>query len=125
MNAKENLFYSLGHLVYAVAMADGVVQADERRKLHQLIKEENASSNWGYDIAEIAFQISERDKRDLQTAYDWAIKSLYLGEDYLTEELKVHFLSILEKVAEAYPPKTSEEQRIINNYKTELLKLKK
>src|SRR5687768_11459654 len=106
MTEMENLHYALGELAYAVAFADGRVQKEERQKFHELVSAGLKEKDYGFDVAEIIFQVLEKDRPDVQTAYDWAIKQLKLYSHYLSPEFKVKIKSVMEKIAAAYPPVT-------------------
>ena len=46
MNSKERLYEAFGELVYIVAIADGIIQKEEKQALHDIIK----SHPWAADI---------------------------------------------------------------------------
>lgn len=124
MNQVQGLYYAFGQLAYAVAAADGKIDATERNMLHdQLVKLAN-SHGVEFDYSEIIFRLLEHDHIDVKTAYEWAMKEMKLNEYYLTEKRKEDFISILTKIAEANPPVTINEQMLIDRFTEDISKLK-
>ena len=52
MNKKESLYYALGHLAYAVAIADGEIQKEEQRIVHDIVINEVRKKNPEMNISE-------------------------------------------------------------------------
>ena len=119
MNTKQHLFYSLGVLAYAVAQADGVVQPAERKVLHKIIENESGVEI-DFDYTEIIFSVLQKDKPGFDTIYEWAMKAFEIGKQHFTPELRTAFVNIITKVAEAFPPTTEEEQKLIDKFSNEL-----
>lgn len=120
MTPKQSLFYALGELAYAIASADGAIQKEEKKTLHQILDKEFKNRQWDFDYSEIIFQILEKDKTNLKTAYDWSLKEIKTHSDYLNREMKEKFVNVIEKVAEAFPPITKEERKVIYDFIREL-----
>jgi uncharacterized tellurite resistance protein B-like protein len=120
MTPYQNLHYAIGELAYAVASADGEVQKEERQKFHDIVTEELEKENHGFDISSIIFQIMDKDKARLSDTYNWAIEQIKLNSHYLSPELKQTFISVMEKVAAAYPPVTMEEHDLITRFKADI-----
>lgn len=117
MNPVENLHYAIGQLAFAIAFSDGKVQKEESEKFHKIVLEELNNKSYDFDISDIIFQIMEKDKMDSNTVYDWAIKEIKTNGHYLSPDLKEKFISVIEKIAGAYPPVTKEELLIIDRFK--------
>jgi uncharacterized tellurite resistance protein B-like protein len=124
MTPIENLYYALGEIVYAIAMADGKIQREEKEKLHAILHSEFKKHPGDLDVAEIIFQILQKDKQDIKTAYYSAIKQIRLNSQYVSEKLKLDFIAVITKVAQAFSPVTSEEEKLINDFIEELMKIK-
>ena len=120
MSPIENLHYAIGQLACAVAFADGKIQKEEWKKFHDIVVEELKDKNYGFDVSDIVFQIMEKDRMDTNTLYDWAIKEIQTNSHYLSPELKLKFISVIEKVASAYPPVTYSESAIITKFKKDI-----
>lgn len=120
MNPVENLHYAIGQLAFAVAFTDGKVQKEEREKFKDIILQELSHMDYSFDVSDIVFQIMEKDKLDSGTAYDWAMKEIKTNSHYLSPELKQKFIKVMEKVASAYPPVTSDESSIIARFKKDI-----
>ncbi len=117
MNHKENLYYSLGHLAYAVAKADGEVQREEREIVNEIVSSEIKKITPEINISEIIFSILQEQKETLETTIKRAEEELELSKDHITDDVKKDFLDILYKVAAAFPPIERAEETVINRAK--------
>lgn len=120
MNPVENLHYAIGQLAFAVAFTDGKIQKEEREKFQEIVAEELSHKDHGFDVSDIVFQIMGKDKMDSNTTYDWAMKEIKANSHYLSPELKQKFIKVMEKVASAYPPITTDESSIITRFKKDI-----
>ena len=109
MTPIENLHYAIGELAYAIASVDGKVQKEERKKFHSIVEAELRCKDYAFDISDIIFQILDKDKQDTETTYKWAMDQIKLNSHYLSPELKITFVRVLDKIANAFPPVTKEE----------------
>ncbi len=119
MDAKQHLYYALGIFSYAVAKADGKVQREEAEKLHAIVQEE-MNHEIDFNYVDIIFKILQKDKAGFEEVHQWALDSLEKGKYYLSDKMKQQFISTLKKVADAFPPKTSDEHELINQIIQEL-----
>lgn len=120
MSSIQNLHYALGELAYSIARADGEIQEKERKKFHDIVGAELRSGDADFDLADIIFQIMDKEGMDAETSYNWAIKEIRLNSHYLSPELKQTFIRIMEKVAAAYPPVTTQEQNLLDRFKADI-----
>lgn len=120
MDPIESLHLAIGQLAFAVAFSDGKVQKEEREKFQNIVVQELKREDYSFDVADIVFQIMEKDKMDSSTVYDWAMKEIKTNGHYLSPVLKQKFLSVMDKVANAYPPITNDERSIINRFKNDI-----
>ncbi|MFY9308331.1 MAG: TerB family tellurite resistance protein [Bacteroidia bacterium] len=120
MTSLESLHYAMGELAYCMARIDGVVQKEERQKFFEIVKAELDVHHSDFDISKIIFQIMEKDKMSAETTYEWAMKEIKLNSHYLSPELKQSYITIMEKIAEAYPPVTPEESNILERFKKDI-----
>lgn len=121
----ENLYYAIGELAYAVARADGKVHEAERRRFHDIVVSELGNKDSKIDVSEIIFKLMDkRNGTDSDTTYNWAMNEITINSHYLSPELKNKFIKVMERIAEAYPPVTSAEERLINRFKTDIQPLK-
>jgi uncharacterized tellurite resistance protein B-like protein len=118
MTPVENLHYAIGELAYAVARADGFVQEEERKKFQDIVSGELREHDYKFDIASIIFQLMDHRKshQDGDTAYQWAMNTIKLNSHYLSPALKEKFIRVMQRIAEAYPPVTEEEKRMIDQF---------
>lgn len=121
-NPISNLYYALGEACYAIAIADGVVQVEERNKLSEILKKEFAHSG-AKDIGEteIIFQILNKERANAKMAMSWAIKEINTNAHYLSTDLKCHFISTIIKVADSFAPITLEEKKMLLAFISEVV----
>jgi uncharacterized tellurite resistance protein B-like protein len=115
MDAKQHLYYALGIMAYAVAKADGEIQQQERQMIHKIVSEET-EHNINFDYAEIIFSILQKEKNGVDSVYKWAIHSIDLGKHHFTPLMKDQFIAVIKKIAEAFPPTTKGESKMIDKF---------
>ncbi len=120
MDQIEQLYYALGELCYAIAKVNGKIQKEEKDQLHRILLSEFRGHESLIDPTEIVFHILQKEGMDSKTAFDWALHEMKLNSQYLSEKLKSHFISVIGKVAEAFPPVTEEERMLISEIISQL-----
>jgi uncharacterized tellurite resistance protein B-like protein len=120
MTPIENLHYAIGQLAYAIARADGEVQPKERLKFQNMVAAELRCKDYNFDISEIIFKMMDKEKASTEITYEWAIKQLKINSHYLSPEMKKKFITVIEKIAKAYPPVVIEEQQLIERFRKEI-----
>jgi uncharacterized tellurite resistance protein B-like protein len=120
MTPTENLYYALGEMAYAVARADGRIQNDEVKKFHAILEAELQVAGDSLNIADIIFHIMDKDHVDAETAYTNAIRQMKLNSQYLSAEMKLSFLHVVEKVAIAFPPALRSEKNMIARFRKDI-----
>lgn len=124
MDSRESLFYALGEFAYAIALADGKIQKQEKETLKKILSEEFKIGE-GYDYSNIIFEILKKDKtQNVQSTYNWAMKEIKLNSHYLSPELKEKFIRVIKTVAEAFLPVTKEETVLLEKFKRDIKELK-
>lgn len=123
MGPKENLHDAIGMMAYLVAFADGKIQPEERTKWEQIVAEEISQHDKDFDVSAISFKLMEKDKLNTETVYQWVIKEMRNNSHYLSPELKLTALRILEKIAKAFPPVTDSEKSYIHQFRRDITPL--
>jgi hypothetical protein len=123
MTPVENLYYALGEMIYALACADKQIQREEKENLHKILTQEFLPKTPPVEISEIIFRIFERDRASVHYAFEAGKKQFELNSHYLSPELKKHFIRVMQNVAHVYPPVTTEEREIVNDFQTFLTQL--
>lgn len=123
MSPHESLHYAIGEIVYAVAAADGIVQREERKRLEEIVAEELKRHHYEYDFSHIIFQLLNSQHRKSMESYEWGMNGLRLHSHYLSPALKAAFVSLVEKVALAFPPVTEEETNLLSRFKRDIAPL--
>lgn len=119
MDSSQRLYYALGIMCYAIAKADGTVQQEEKDELARIVKE-GLNHQIDFSYADIIFQILQKDNAGFDEVRKWALDALEDGKYHLTENLKIDFVAVLEKVAAAFPPKVPEEMKMVDQFKNDL-----
>ncbi len=120
MNPLQSLHLAIGELAFAVALADGEVQEEERKKFHSIVEAELRCKDFDFDVSYIIFQVMDKHKSDVETTYNWAMDEIKMNSHYLSPELKKTFISVMLKIARAYPPVTAEENALIERFKKDI-----
>lgn len=131
MKNIKQYYKELGKLVYAVAVADGSIQAEEREKLHQFVLKELANSEHTVDSSGMnqAFYVDfEFDATEQKhPSSDEVIKSYsrFVHNNYEPNDgaLIQNSLKLLNTVALAYSKKN--EKSIIENVRQEIGEISK
>ena len=110
--SQERLHDALGELIYAVAKADGVVQASEKKKLRKMLQEHP----WASEI-QWSFDYEQSHKSTLEEAYE---KALDTCKAYGPTEECADLFDILYQVASASNGLDSKEAKLIVQFKLEL-----
>lgn len=115
MESREHLYYGLGMLAYAVAKADGAIQASEKRELKELIHSWSNQYSPNYDVTEIIFTLFEKTKPSLKEGVDRGLHHIKLGSEHMTEQIREHFIYLIKDIAHSFPPVTENEDAVINH----------
>ena len=120
MNGTERLYYALGELAYAVAQADGNIQQSEKQALHDMVVKETGKDHHGFDVSEIIFGILQKDAPNLEKVYGWALREMELYRQHLTDEMRITFVTTLERVARAFDAVSVEERKLLDRFQRDL-----
>ena len=113
-------------MVYAVAIADGVVQHEEREKLHQFVLKALANNEHSYDSSGmnqafyVDFEFEESERNNINLNGSIASFSKFIQENYEPndKQLVERSVKLLEVVATAYSK--NKEKNIIEAFKNRL-----
>jgi hypothetical protein len=131
MKNVKQYYKELGKLVYSVAMADGIVQPEERVKLHQFVlkemaaKEPTSDSSGMNQAFYIDFEFEAMEEK--QPPIDDLIRSYtrYVHANYEPGDTKLiqNSIDLLEAVSLAFTEK--KEKQIIEKVKNEFSEISK
>lgn len=124
MTPTAHLHYAMGQIAYAMSGIDGKVQREERKKFHDIVAAEVRCHHYDFDVSDIIYQVLDKDKTDVQTAYEWGMNELRINSHYLDPELKQTFIRIAEKIAKAFPPVNAAEQVLLDRFTVDIAPLK-
>ncbi|WP_338791612.1 TerB family tellurite resistance protein [Bernardetia sp. MNP-M8] len=109
---KERLYDAFGELIYALAMADGLIQPEEIHALNTILQ----GHPWASQI-KWSFNYEASKKLDLKEVYK---KALDTFTQHGQDEEYVYLIEILQKVAKASDGIDAVEQEIIELFQKDL-----
>jgi hypothetical protein len=112
MVSKTRLFDAFGELIYAVAIADGMIQPEEIKKLEDLL----SGHPWASEI-QWSFDYELKNKNDLKDTFQKALETLKENgpfEDYN------YLVEIIEKIAASSEGIDKKEEIIIKDFQQSL-----
>ncbi len=113
----SNLYRAIAELAYAIAKADGTLDAKEQDAFKKIIEKELLVDDW---VAGIRFDaIFTTLVPSVEESYKHAITLLRRNKENLTQALVIKFNNILRKVAEVSGI-SLEEQSIIERFNKDL-----
>ncbi len=120
MSPNDSLHYAIGLLAYCMASADGKVQPEERKILKEIVEKELSFKDEAFNVTEIIFHMMDKRQANRETTYNWALHQIKTYSHYLSPKVKQTFLSVLSKMAQAFPPITEEEKELCKRFNTEI-----
>lgn len=131
MKNIKQYYKELGKLVYAVAVADGAIQAEEREKLHQFVLKELADKEQTSDSSgmnqafyvDFEFDTAEEKHFDIDDVIKSYSRFVHANHEPNDGDLLNNSVKLLESVALAYSKKN--EKNIIDNVKYEISEISK
>jgi uncharacterized tellurite resistance protein B-like protein len=112
MISKTRLTDAFGELIYAVAIADGMVQPEEIKTLEKLLK----GHPWASEI-KWSFDYEVKNKNALKETYEKALGTL---KEHGPFEDYTYLVEVIEKIAAASDGVDQSENRIISEFQTSL-----
>lgn len=108
MTEKEKLYETLGELLYAVAIADGMVQKEELEELEKLLEGHPFGSNikWSFDY-------ENRKNHDVEEVYK---KVISFCHSYGPAAEYAEFILLMENIAKAYQGIEQSEDRVMKSF---------
>ncbi|WP_299453411.1 TerB family tellurite resistance protein [uncultured Microscilla sp.] len=111
---KEQLYDAFGELIYAVAKADGLIQAEEQRMLENIL----TAHPWASQIR-WSFDYESKKGMNPEDSYK---KALDIFKEHGPDPDYVYLLDVLKKVAEASDGIDANEQKVIDSFQSDLYK---
>ena len=110
--SKERLYDALGELIYAVAMADGLVQAEEIERLQQVL----LAHPWSREI-KWSFDFENSREQSVEEAFSKAIETC---KEYGPSTEYAFLFEVLQAIAAASHGTDTNEAIIIQRFKNEI-----
>ncbi|AFM06239.1 Tellurite resistance protein TerB [Bernardetia litoralis DSM 6794] len=109
---KERLYDAFGELIYTLAMADGLIQAEELQALDRILK----GHPWASQI-KWSFDYEANKALDLQDVYK---KALNTFAEHGQDKEYTYLIDILQEVAKASDRIDTQEQKMIERFQQDL-----
>ena len=119
VKAEDTLRYAGCLLACAVAGVDGKLQSDEKQQLRTIINQELILGSKSFRYAGVLNNLLEQPNR-LRPDHSWAMAEIKRNEKRITPEIKAQLIKLVAKVAEAFPPVTTEENEFLQKIQGEL-----
>lgn len=113
MTDQEKLYETLGELLYAVAMAGGVIQKEEEEALEKLLH----NHGWAHEVS-WSFQYEQSRNTGVQEAYKKAI-SFY--QHHGPSPIYQEFIDAMSIVAAAANGTDQKEEALIHSFSKDLI----
>lgn len=120
--AKENIHRAMGSLAYAIAVADGTIQAKEKEVIVQLATKEFHLSDTDSEWINVMFNQLESQAIGLDDAYQYAMDILEANRhDYdFDDATKKQCLSFMKKIADAFGETDYKEMNVIERFEIDI-----
>jgi hypothetical protein len=120
MDAKELLYYGFGQVIYSISLIDGRIQREEVDTMRSILEKAHKENQIEMDVASIIFTLQNSENSfTSKESFEFGIKNMKLGDQYLTKQIFENFCEILQKIADSYPPATNEERDTIQLFKNQ------
>lgn len=100
---SNKVYYILGQMVFAIANANGTLNEKERLVLQNLFVAEMGSDLLDLDLSEVISHILKKEKKNLETTYNWGFQLLNLQQNKLDDDTKSKFLHLIDLVITRFP----------------------
>ena len=125
---NKAFYIQYGKVCYAMSMADGEIQDQEKEILRTVVKEnlavlETSEDEYGSNLAYytlFSFEQEEEQRENLRVAMASFLDWLHTHRIQLSEEVKNALVKVLKKIAQSYGRFTKTEQEVLTTFIDEL-----
>ncbi len=114
MKKDEKIYDVLGEMLYVVAMADGIIQKEEKQALQKFF----SNHLQGKEIV-WSFEYEENHRSNIEDTYN---KVISFCHNYGPSPIYAEFIEAMKIIAEAADGVSNEEEQYINSFSEDLLK---
>jgi uncharacterized tellurite resistance protein B-like protein len=108
----------LGSMIYALAKTDGKLQLDEMQTAKEILAHEPHG-----ELALYALMLREEYNETVEEAYAFGMRRFSNQRQHLSESVKKHFITILQRIANAHDDVSRKEQDFIQRLRRDLRRL--
>lgn len=122
--SKRSIYKAMGSLAYAIAVADGAIQPEEKTVIRKMVLNEFELSDIDNAWINNMFEELEEKAINVDDAYQYAIDTLESNRfafDF-DEEMKKKCLRFIERTADSFEGVDNNERLIINRLKKDLVR---
>ena len=119
----QNIHSAMGSLAYAIAKADGVIQAQEKKIIKEIAQREFQLENLDIEWIEKMFVKLEQQNTNFEDAYIFAIDTLKANkfEFDFDNSVKNKCIQFMQRVAEAFNDGSASEWNLIERFQKDIL----
>lgn len=118
MSENIVLIQALAELAYSIALADGELEAREKKAFNEIIDSELGKSAWS---AKNRFSIlEERIAPNIEQSYKHAMFAIKLNKRDFTPALRQKYINVIERVANSVEGLREEERELIERFKKDV-----
>ena len=114
------IYYALAQLCYSAAKANKNLTEREKIMLHDIFTSELKQEDLEVDFSEIISNIMEKEEKNFETTYNWALHLINLQGTQLNGAFKPRFIEIIRKVLNAFPPAELDSEEILRRLESDL-----
>ena len=117
---KQQLFYALVLLALAIANTNKDLKQRDKDVLCKILITEMERSYPQSNYSDIIYHGLKKERRDFNTTYNWAIHSMRLLSQSFSADMKLHFVDVIRKVVDSFPPPEYDKHEIVDQFKFDL-----
>ncbi len=118
MSENIILVQALAELAYSIALADGKLEAVEKKNFNEIIDSEFGKSAWS---AKNRFSIlEERIAPNIEQSYKHAMFAIKMNKKDFTPSLKQKYVNVIERIASSVDGLREEERELIERFKRDV-----
>ena len=114
MAINPELEKALAELAYAIAYADGILEADELEAFEAIIKQELREDAEG--IRNLFLMLRDRESPNIEQSYRQAMFAIKSNREHFTEDLKKKYLKVITRIANSVEGLREEEKKLIQRF---------
>ena len=118
--SQQHIYYALGLLAYSAARVDEEIDEEEKKVLYKIITKATDSINASVNFQDMIQHILQKEKRDFESTYNWALYTVKNNRSALTKEIKDQFVYVVNQVIKKFPSNKTFPKTVTDRLKKDL-----